>query len=488
MKKILSMLILCAMLISLAACGGSGDTAKDTTSKNTTAADTGEVLAAGIERKNYDTDFTILYPDWGLYRNYYFVEENTGEAMDVALYNRELKVEEYLGLDVKFEMADNAGDNSIAAIYPSLQQMAMTGDNLYQIALTHCIKNTAVMITDGLLLDLNTVETIDFDNDWWNHTSNDNLEVYGHQFYAISDFIIPDPNAVLFNKGMIESLGLEDPYQLVRDSKWTVDKMMEMMSVATADDGNGEWNEYDTYGFATPDDWFLSALTYSMGEQIATKDEEGNLMFALDNPRAYTVFEKIEQLLLNPDTYIYGYHLIDVNGENPSEVVDISTNRCLFNLTSLNMLNTFRNTNVDFGILPYPKLDEAQEDYISIDWTGLMCAPLIAKDHNMIGEVMELFAYYSSEEVLPAYYDIVLGEKLSRDNESREMMDIIFDGVIFDAGMSYFALDGNMYTIWRTPTIIAQGKMAGYASHLGKYAGGASYQIEKFNAAVWNLE
>ena len=408
--------------------------------------------------------------------------------MDVALFNRELKVEEYLGLDVKFEMVDNAGDNSIAAIYPSLQQMAMTGDNLYQIALTHCIKNTAVMITDGLLLDLNTVETIDFDNDWWNHTSNDNLEVYGHQFYAISDFIIPDPNAVLFNKGMIESLGLEDPYQLVRDGKWTVDKMMKMMSVATADDGNGEWNEYDTYGFATPDDWFLSALTYSMGEQLATKDEEGNLMFALDNPRAYTVFEKMEQLLLNPDTYIYGYHLIDVNGENPSEVVDISTNRCLFNLTSLNMLNTFRNTNVDFGIIPYPKLDEAQEDYISIDWTGLMCAPLVAKDHNMIGEVMELFAYYSSEEVLPAYYDIVLGEKLSRDNESREMLGIIFDGVIFDAGMSYFALDGNMYTIWRTPTIIAQGKMAGYASHLGKYAGGASYQIEKFNDAVWDME
>lgn len=64
MKKFLSMLILCAMLISLAACGGSGDSTKDTTSKNTTGADTGEVLAAGIERKNYDTDFTILYPDW----------------------------------------------------------------------------------------------------------------------------------------------------------------------------------------------------------------------------------------------------------------------------------------------------------------------------------------------------------------------------------------------------------------------------------------
>ncbi len=485
-KRFLSVLLLAAMLLSLAACGGNND--NDHSNDSSTSTGDTEKLPAGIEKKNYDEEFTILYPEWGMFRDYYFVEENTGESMDVALFNRELKVEEHLGLDIEFQKADNNGDNGIKAIYPNVQQMAMTGDNLYQIVLTHCISNTAVMITDGLLLDLNTVNTINFDNDWWNHVSNENLEVAGKQFFAISDFIIPDPCAILFNKDMISTLGLENPYDLVREGKWNIDKMMEMMAVATLDDGDGDWDVDDTYGLGTPDDWFLTGLTYSLGEQLVRKDEEGMMTFALNTQRTYSVVDKIQALLESPDTYIFDYTNVTPATYNPAEALDIASGRCLFNITSLTILNLYRNTEVDFGILPYPKFDENQEDYISLDWTGLMCAPLVAEDHDMIGEVMELFAYYSSEEVLPTYYDVVLGEKLSRDDESREMLDIIFGGIVFDAGMNYFGFSTNVRKFWSMPTMISKGQFYGFSTHLASYEEGAIAEIEAFNEAVLNLE
>ncbi len=481
------MLLAGAMMLTLVACGGNGDDTKDTEGGDTTVADTTEALPAGIEKQNYGKDFTILYPDWGLYQTYYFVEENSGEAMDVALFNRELKVEEHLGLDIKFQMADNNGNHGINAIYPNVQQMAMTGDNLYQIVLTHCITNTAVMITDGLLLDLNTVNTIDFDHDWWNQASNDNLEVAGHQFFAISDFIIPDPCCILFDKGMVERLNLEDPYTLVEEGKWTMDKMMEMMAVATTDNGDGNWDVNDTYGLATNPDWLLTDFIYSAGEQIVKKDEDGNFTFALNTQRAYSVFEKIQALVTSSDTFLYpidkGFETFD-----PTVAINISTGRCLFDITTVRLLNIHRNVEHEFGILPYPKFDENQDDYIALDWTGLMCAPLVAEDHDMIGEVMELFAFYSSEEVLPAYYDIVLGEKLSRDPESRDMLDLIFDGIVFDAGMNYFGFSKAVGGFRGVPENLAKGTITSFATYLGANEDAAIAELDAFNEAVANLE
>ncbi len=486
-KRIFAMLLAGAMMLSLAACGGNGDDTKDTDNGDTTTADTTDALPAGIEKQNYEKDFVILYPDWGLYRDVYFVEENTGEAMDVALFNRELKVEEHLGLDITFQMADNNGQHGIGAIYPNVQSMAMTGDNLYQIVLTHCISNTSVMITDGLLLDLNTVNTIDFDHDWWNHVSNDNLEVAGKQFFAISDFIIPDPNAVLFNKSMIEKNDLDNPYDLVRNDEWTLDKMMEMMSVVTLDNGDGTWDLNDTYGLSTCPDWFLSSLTHSMGEQILGKNDDGGYELSLVTDRAYTVFEKIGALVTSSDTFLYP---MDKGFENfdPAVALDMSTGRCLFEFNSLRCLYLYRNSDVDYGIIPYPMLDENQDNYISLDWSGLMCAPLVAEDHDIIGEVMELYAYYSSEEVLPAYYDILLGEKLSRDPESREMLDIIFDGIVYDAGMNYFGGTKVGGKFLYLPMYMAKGEVNSFATFLAEQEEAFVAELDAFNEAAASLE
>ena len=55
---------------------------------------------------------------------------------------------------------------------------------------------------------------------------------------------------------------------------------------------------------------------------------------------------------------------------------------------------------------------------------------------EMCGAVVDVLSALSSEMVIPAYYDMALKDKYSRDNESGEMLDLIREG--FTCNFAYF--------------------------------------------------
>lgn len=483
MKRLLSAILASLMLLSLAACGNSVPI-EDTS----VAVDTAEVLPAGIEKKDYgNAEVCIAYPNWGLYPNYFHSDENTGEAIHVALYNREMKVEEHLGVDITHTML-----KSIEAVTADVRQYVMANEDVYQIVLNHCINGISGLITDGMLYDLSDIETVDTTSDWWNTKSMENLAVGAHQYCAINDYMIPDPNAVIFNKGFVQMYEIDDPYDIVREGNWTIDVMMEMMKTVTKDNGDGQWDINDTYGFGCPGNWFLNDFIYSSGLMLTEKNEDGGFELAFDvNERTVAFSEKLNALLTGPDTFSYSFQndYPDSSGfQGEDKSLNVKRGRTLFGLVSLNNLHTYRDTNVEFGLLPYPKLDADQESYNSLDWSGVLVVPASVQEPEMVGEVIELLAYYSKDEVLPAYYDLVLGEKLSRDEDSKEMLDIIFDGIIFDAGMNYFGFSPNMSKIFYIGQSIEKTNWSGLSSFIATCEMGAKAEVEKFNTAVLEME
>ena len=108
----------------------------------------------------------------------------------------------------------------------------------------------------------------------------------------------------------------------------------------------------------------------------------------------------------------------------------------------------FRDADVDIGVLPYPKYDDAQENYISLDWGGFMCVPGTVENPDMVGAVLELLAYDSEETVIPTYYDIMLDGKLARDDDSVKMFDILFDTIAYEVGGNYFGFSGANYNLF----------------------------------------
>lgn len=472
-KRLISALIFGAMILSFTACGDNNtgpitvtDKVEDTLS-----------FPAGIEKCDYGEVFNILAPDWGLYSNYFFTDGEQSDSMDKAIYTREILVEEQLGIDITYEFVD-----AIEKIRPAVSQEIMSGDSNYQLVLTHCMNSVNSMVMEEYLYDFNDFEYVDLNAEWWNSSIVKNLTVNGKVFYAVSDFMLPDPNCVLFNKDFIDIYKLEDPYTLVREGEWTLDKMMEMMSVVTEDNGDGVWDKEDTWGLANPNDWLTCSFIYSSGITLCGINEDNEFELVFGNERTYTLMDKLDKLINGPDTYNFQSPSYD---PTMTKALWMADNRALFALASINWLTNMRQIEVDYGILPYPKLDAEQEHYMNNDWSGLMCVPKTVNNPEMVGKAIELLSYYSAETTIPAYYDVVLGAKLSRDDDSVEMLDIIFGNTVFDAGMNYFGFSPNTSKLFYTPYLhIYKAGQNNLASWIAKYQPGSKAEMDDFNEMI----
>ena len=134
----------------------------------------------------------------------------------------------------------------------------------------------------------------------------------------------------------------------------------------------------------------------------------------------------------------------------------------------------------DFGILPLPKYDEAQEDYITFVNPAGSCltVPITVASVERSGIVLEAMASESYRYLTPAYYNTALQQKYTRDNESAEMLDLLLQNRVYDLAMIYSW--GNINAEYRS---LADNNKTDLASVVAKREKQIDLGIEKFIAA-----
>ena len=105
-------------------------------------------------------------------------------------------------------------------------------------------------------------------------------------------------------------------------------------------------------------------------------------------------------------------------------------------------VNDMRDMNTDYGFLPVPKYDETCEKYYTKVDAGnhMLCIPKTVSDTERTSIILEALAAEGYRTVIPAYYEVALQRKYTRDVESSDMLDIIKEGRVFDIGY-YFLGD-----------------------------------------------
>jgi len=99
-----------------------------------------------------------------------------------------------------------------------------------------------------------------------------------------------------------------------------------------------------------------------------------------------------------------------------------------------------RSMESDFGIIPYPKWDEAQADYTPFtagNYHPVLSVPQTNQDLENTSIILEAMAYEGRKTISPAFYESLLKTKTARDNESAEMIDYIFGNLSYDVGVMY---------------------------------------------------
>jgi hypothetical protein len=365
-----------------------------------------------------------------------FVAELMGEVFNDAVYNRNLKIENEYNANLKALYGQNWDST-----YNDLKKDVKAGDLRADVYFTHVTSGPAAIISDGLLREWSQVPHLDFEQPWWNKTAITNLNIANKMFYLSGSLSIQDPLLLVFNKTLLQNLALEDPYKLVREGLWTIEKLDKMAADASKDlNGDGKFDyKDDQFGLEFGICWQTPCLMYACDELTVIIDSEGYPKVTMDNQKKIDAYEKIYELLWGGNkTYCF-------NGTTTQTAnhphMGIDSGRVLFCQYNLFTCENLRAADVEYGILPLPKYDENQKSYMTNSWTGMYGLPVCVADEklDMIGVIMESMSALGHKEVIPVYYDILLKEKVSRDDDSRDMLDIILSGIVFDSGLNYQA-------------------------------------------------
>ena len=108
-----------------------------------------------------------------------------------------------------------------------------------------------------------------------------------------------------------------------------------------------------------------------------------------------------------------------------------------------------------FGVIPFPKLDEDQENYMALihDGAHMFAIPITKSDIDAECAVLEAMCAENYRKVTPAYYETTLKVKYTHDDASAKLIDIIHDNVRTDfiyANNYGIGSGGNLGTISRT--------------------------------------
>jgi len=406
---------------------------KNNTTENVTEAPTEDLYKTDyLPEENYGgCDFTILtFEDGGSGTNLFIAEEQIGEVVHDALYKRNLTVEERFNIRIK-GIGLGWGETPKA-----VQKSVNAGDHSYDLLVLHTLEACAPLLNNGLAYNWLKVPHVDLDKPWYEQSVRDLMEINGYLPYIVSDFnygSYPYTFAMVFNKSFVQKYALENPYDLVRNGDWTLDKFGEMVKSISQDvNGDGMYDERDLYGLVTDDGIYPTNFTPAIGELFVRKTADNGLELSVYSEKHINLVNKLY------DIYFVGNSTIVYKWDEPSPI-PIEDNRSFIHTTTLSALPYMRSLDVEFGILPYPKYDKQQEKYLtSVDGRGTVLAlPVDTVDLEKAGMIVEALSAESRRYVVPAYYDIALKHKDIRDEESGEMLDIIFAGRIYDLGYMY---------------------------------------------------
>ncbi|MBQ8552097.1 MAG: hypothetical protein IJ428_04710 [Clostridia bacterium] len=431
LSALLALLMLSATAVGCGSDTGVNDPATETADGNTTDE---AVETSVLDTLDYGNEtFTIRMSNSILSSHEMMVgpEEAKGDEIDIATYNRNMEVEERLGVKFAYEYTDNNWD-TVAA---SARQYIMSGEDTFDLIVDDQL-GLSTVAAEGLFVNALDCKYFDFDEDCWWYDYMKEISVGNDEIYMlVGDYFINvlDRAFVIYTNMDIlnDAVGMtkEELYQTVLDGNWTYDKFNELITKAYNDEnGNTVRDSDDRYGLLISNKaGSMISFVYSSDIQFITRDEDGYPELSMNGERAQQVFEKLRTITTNEST-----RFNNVGMDTSDQTTMFMNGQGLFVVDSCFAdFKKLRDMKYDLGLVPYPKVDENQESYNTTMWdvSEVGVIPTTAKDPDMSSAVVQALCEASKEILIPAYYETALKVKYTRDDITARVIDLIYDNI-----------------------------------------------------------
>ena len=385
-----------------------------------------------VVKEDYDREFTILTRDDTLEE--FYVEEYTGELLEDLIFERNTVVSTDFGIEfVYFNMAYDQVMNELRTQATSnLDDYDLYTGHKY--AFGSCAQN-------NYCYNLAEIASLDLTGEWWDQNCLTNLTIDGRTYLITGDI---DPASMLtsaclvFNKKMMTELGksVDELNELTDNGGWTLDVMYEYGKDVTFDlNGDGKI-EYTSDRFNLTS-WMMD-VPFSMyyganGNFVTIVDDTPELTYTAE--QVTNIYEKIYKIIIEQQAYF----VTDLN-QYTTTYEPFVAGRAMFCDMTLSKITTFLSEMTEpYGILPMPKYDANQEEYLSFvnGSTPLVMIAKTESDPEFVGTIIEAMATYNYDKVTPQLFEVATKLQAAQDPESAAMVDYIVRNRIWDLG--YYA-------------------------------------------------
>ncbi len=339
--------------------------------------------------------------------NMVYVPESDSTFYNAALIKRNKMFEKKYNTtllqfnDAEGDMADNAYKYMMSGVYYA---------DIFSIPQ----KELGKYISKGLLVKTISLTDTDFSKKYYDFQmmeqaakESDCYGVYGEFNKDISEYY-----CLYVNRDMLSSLGLEMPYDLVKEGKWTWNELISMLRSTATLDGMA--------GIASPELGTLTSAVYKSGGQSYVSTGYKKIP-ELSYNNAYTADALTILRSAGGQKTVYNNAEAGINARN-----EFMQGKALFYIGKVGEMKTITTMTPDWCILPLPKINEAQEDYFSYisEDHPVIAVFAGARCYDMAAALDGLNAASYGGYLSDAYYYELIDTSI-RDSTALDMMDYI---------------------------------------------------------------
>lgn len=431
--------------LSVAACGNSTDDDKVTTTTSGNAQvtdpdvtttenpyDENGYLKSSLPDLDFGKDtFTVAY--WSdVEMPEYEAETQNGTVINDAIYQRNLNIEEKLNISIAFAPSKgNLGNRESFSNFIGNEFKA--GGKAFDLISAYS-RTTALCAINGYCAELSELPYLDWEKPWWPDSLLDVVSIGGKTYFASGDAsinVLHFMYGVYYNKDLISDRKLEDPVELVRSGKWTIEKLQEMCKDVYQDlDNDGKKSEGDFYGFATIN-YGLDAFYTGSGLRLVEQDADKLMILSpsFSSEKAVNLCSTLGKWFETQDAYMGG-SMAAFEGTFVAGNCIFVQDRCYLADRKL------QDVSFSYGILPTPKYDEEQDDYITVVGNPFSLYAIYGNSHDIekAAAVLECWASEAYRTTTPAQFEVNMKLKYSESSVEAEMYDHLRSTVCFDLG------------------------------------------------------
>ncbi len=446
MKRLTAVLLLLSLLFgSLAGCAENKKTEEDSTPAGTDAS----AAENTVVETEPETELTDGLPDtdmqgfelhilhhsqewlaWAY--NVLEAEDLTGEALNDAIFKRTDTLENRFNAKIVTD--------TMAQVNPDVVGKYVTsGDASYDLFMMYDLRITGAI---QYLADIASLPYVSLGEAWWNPYASSIFKIGGTQYAASGNFslsVLSRAGGYAFNTDMVTRMNLTSPYEYVHNGEWTIDSMMALADEANQDiDGDSQITNADQFGVESSVKEHFLRMIFGSGIALITQDADGYPVF--DLPTDELAVTKMQHILdVSSNGGWYNTTSQNVDSSDAMVAGTFREGRAMFITSNPNSLANMRDYDFNFGFVPVPKYDEAQERYCAPSFGAELSVMPLSFDAGRaeyVGMLLEAMAFYTQQNIVPEYIETLIMTKYTRDAESAEMLAIAFDSIYFDFGIN----------------------------------------------------